>query len=260
MNPATGTGRGSSLAAETARIVRQWIQRGELVPEELYSVNIVAERLGISRSPAREALLVLAEAGLVEFVRNRGFRVLVPGVRDIVEIAHLRLALEPVAAAAAARGPEAARAVLPGRLHSMQRAALAADEVAFGEHDRGLHDLIMGLAGNARAARIVAGLRETQQLIGISTAGSSRTLFDIYHEHVPVVERICAGDAPGAHRTMTGHLEHTGSLLMRQASAEGDSTGVNAWRDLIGDVPSELPAQLSVGGEEAGDLPCGVDC
>lgn len=237
------------MAAETAQIVRQWIQRRELVPEELYSVNTIAERLGISRSPAREALLMLAEAGLVQFVRNRGFRVLLPGAREVVEIIHLRLALEPAAAAAAARGSAEAQAVLPGRLRDMQRAALDGDEAAFGGHDQALHDLMMGLAGNARAGRIVAGLRETSQLIGISTAGHSRTLFDIYHEHVPIVDRICAGDAFGARSAMTMHLERTGLLLMRQAASAADGdTGVEAWRDLIGEVPSELPAQLSVGG------------
>ncbi len=247
------------MADETARIVRTWIQRRELVPEELYSVSTVAERLGISRSPAREALLALAEAGLVQFVKNRGFRVLVPGPREVVEIVHLRLALEPAAAAAAARGVEGARAVLPGRLRDMQRAALKGDEGGFSAHDRALHELIMELAGNARAARVVARLRESLELLGASTAGRTRSLFDIYHEHVPIVDRMCLGDASGARSAMERHLERTGLLLMRQASGVGDHSGVEAWRELIGEFPSELSAQLPVSGQESGDLGGGVD-
>ena len=67
-----------SLADAVAQAVRDGVAAGELVPDVTYSVYQLAELLGVSRSPVREALLRLAEVGLVRFERNRGFRVLLP--------------------------------------------------------------------------------------------------------------------------------------------------------------------------------------
>ena len=92
-----------TLADAVAQAVRDGVAAGELVPEVTYSVYQLADLLQISRSPVREGLLRLAEAGLVEIRRNRGFRVLPPRAHDIEEIVEIRLALEPAAAGKAAR-------------------------------------------------------------------------------------------------------------------------------------------------------------
>ena len=72
-----------SLAEAVALAVREGIAAGELVPDVTYSVYQLADLLGVSRSPVREGMLRLAEAGLVEIRRNRGFRVLPPRAPDI---------------------------------------------------------------------------------------------------------------------------------------------------------------------------------
>src|SRR6478609_11290341 len=91
-----------SLADAVVESIRAGITAGELVPGGTYSVYQLAEVLEVSRSPVREALVRLAEAGLVQIDRNRGFRVLTPQARDIEEIIDIRLALEPAAARRAA--------------------------------------------------------------------------------------------------------------------------------------------------------------
>src|SRR5690349_6992656 len=75
-----------SLAEAVALAVREGIAAGELRPGTTYSVYQLADLLGVSRSPVREGMLRLAEAGLVEIRRNRGFRVLPPQAHDIEEI------------------------------------------------------------------------------------------------------------------------------------------------------------------------------
>src|SRR6478672_598431 len=91
-----------SLPDAVVDAVRAGITAGELVPDETYSVYQLADLLDVSRSPVREALVRLAEAGLVQINRNRGFRVVIPQARDIEEIIDIRLALEPAAARRAA--------------------------------------------------------------------------------------------------------------------------------------------------------------
>jgi DNA-binding GntR family transcriptional regulator len=203
-----------SLADAVAQAVRDGIAAGELLPETTYSVYQLAGLLGISRSPVREGMLRLAEAGLVEIRRNRGFRVLPPRVHDIEEIVEIRLALEPPAARKAARhGTDEQHAAIRAALDTMAAAAARGDDAAFWPADRTLHDLLLRAAGNGRAAAIVAQLRSTTALLGPPTTASGRTLAEIHAEHEPVVTAVLARDGAAAEAAMRRHLEATGSLL-----------------------------------------------
>src|SRR3954468_3835183 len=165
-----------SLADAVAQAVRDGIAAGELLPEKTYSVYQLAGLLGISRSPVREGMLRLAEAGLVEIRRNRGFRVLPPRAHDIEEIIEIRLALEPPAARKAAEhGTDEQHAAIRAALDAMTAAAARGDEASFWPADHALHDLLLRVA-NARAAALVAQLRSTTALLGPPTTASGRTL------------------------------------------------------------------------------------
>jgi len=84
----------SSISENVLETVRTAGHDGVLTPGHLYSVYQLSEALGVSRSPVREALLRLAEVGLVRFERNRGFRILLPSPHEIAEMFAIRLALE----------------------------------------------------------------------------------------------------------------------------------------------------------------------
>jgi DNA-binding GntR family transcriptional regulator len=205
----------SSLADAVAQAVRDGIAAGELVPEKTYSVYQLADLLGVSRSPVREGMLRLAEAGLVEIRRNRGFRVLPPRAHDVAEIIEIRLALEPPAARRAAlRGTDEQHAAIRSALDTMAAAAARGDDPSFWPADRTLHDLLLRASGNARAAAIVAQLRSTTALLGPPTTASGRTLTEIHTEHEPVVTAVLARDGAAAEAAMRAHLEATGSLLV----------------------------------------------
>ncbi|WP_249999335.1 GntR family transcriptional regulator [Actinoplanes sp. M2I2] len=208
-----------TLADAVALAVREGIAAGELAPDITYSVYQLADLLGISRSPVREGLLRLAEAGLVEIRRNRGFRVLPPRAHDVEEIVEIRLALEPPAARKAAAGTESQHAAIQAALDAMAAAAARDDEAAFWPADRSLHDLLLQAAGNTRAAAIVAQLRSTTALLGPPTTASGRTLSEIHAEHEPVVAAVLARDAPAAEAAMRAHLEATGRLLVANLGA-----------------------------------------
>ena len=68
------------MRVQARDMIRTGILTGELGGGELYSSRGLAERLGVSATPVREALLALVNEGLMEPVRNRGFRVLVPRI------------------------------------------------------------------------------------------------------------------------------------------------------------------------------------
>lgn len=216
-----------SLAEAVAEAVRDGIATGELVPEETYSVYQLAELLGVSRSPVREGMLRLAEAGLVVIQRNRGFRVTPPRAHDIAEIVEIRLALEPAAARkAAVHGTREQHTAIAAALSSMAVAAGCGDESAFWPADRTLHDLLLRVAGNSRAAAIVAQLRSTTALLGPPTTASGRSLTQIHAEHEPVVTAVLARDGAAAEAAMRNHLEATGTLLMTHLAAGPDRRSI----------------------------------
>lgn len=204
----------ASLADAVASAVRDGIQRQELVPDETYSVYQLAELLGVSRSPVREALLRLAEAGLVEISRNRGFRVMLPQAHDIEEIFEIRLALEPPAARRVAEhGSDDDLAVIASHMEALRCAGARRDAATFWAMDRALHEGILRAAGNARAVAIIAQLRATTALLGPPTTATGRSLVEILDEHAPIVTAVLARDGDLAETAMREHLVHTGALL-----------------------------------------------
>ena len=91
-----------SLATRIFEIVRNAIVVGEFAPGSLHSVQEIAAKLNVSRTPVREAMLKLEELGMISFERNRGARILETTVHDLEEIFSLRVLLEVPAAYRAA--------------------------------------------------------------------------------------------------------------------------------------------------------------
>ncbi len=207
--------------------VRAAIDDGRMRPGVRYSVYQLAESLGVSRTPVREALLRLEEVGLIEFQARQGFQILVPRATDIADIFAVRLALELPAVRAVAAGGAGAERLLRQR-ELMTAAARAGDERAFVQHDQGLHDLILELAGNSRARAIVRSLRETTRLLGAATAEKTRTLLDIDAEHAPIVAALLAADPDAAAAAMRAHLQNTANLLVGQARREEEAAATDA--------------------------------
>ena len=109
------------------------------LPGSLHSVAELAETLGVSRTPVREALIELASRGMVQFERNRGVRILQTSIHDLEEIFEIRLMLEvPATAQAVARMSPAEIRALRGQLTLMEQAAAAGDESRLWTHDRGV--------------------------------------------------------------------------------------------------------------------------
>lgn len=207
-----------TLTERTIDAVRKAIRTGELVPGELYSVYRIAEDLGISRSPVRDALLRLAETGIVRFEKNKGFRIVIPGSRELAEMISVRIALEvPAAGRAAAHATKSNSARLLSEFRAMEKAAQKNDERSFMVHDQRLHAIILELSGNSYVHRIIDNLRDATHLVGASTFKQSRTLRDVYEEHRPIVESIVSGDRKLAERAMEQHLKETGMILLQDA-------------------------------------------
>ncbi|GAA1255763.1 GntR family transcriptional regulator [Arthrobacter pascens] len=230
--------RPDSLTERTIEAVRQGVRSGALLPGELYSVYRLAEELGISRSPVREALLRLGETGMIRFERNRGFRVVLPTPHDIAEIFSIRLALEVPAVGRATRQADGNdRTAVQAEYAAMEKAAAANDVSLFEWHDQKLHTALMDAEGNSRTKSIVNNLRDAVRLVDASTVGVDRSLEEVLIDHLPIVQAFEASDPKAASSAMEQHLRTTGRLLLRRAllqRGEDPSEESNLWRRLVG--------------------------
>jgi DNA-binding GntR family transcriptional regulator len=219
----------ASVNARVLSSLRAAVITGELVPGSLYSVQTLADQLGVSRTPVREALIKLAQQGMVRFERNRGVRVLQTSLHDLEEVFALRLLLEvPATRRACGQIDEAGRRELRRLFQAMERAARADDEYRMWEHDRRFHLVLLQASGNLRLAGFVDGLRDMVLRRGVSTAGLSRSLDDIVTEHAKVLAHIESGDVEGAAEAMRAHILRTAELLIAQeAGARPGSVDVD---------------------------------
>jgi DNA-binding GntR family transcriptional regulator len=212
----------ASVNQQVLAALRTAVITGELQPGTLHSVQTLATQLGVSRTPVREALIKLAQQGMVRFERNRGVRILQTSLHDLEEVFALRLLLEvPATRRAVALLDDAGRRELRRLFTAMQKAAAADDEFRMWEHDRRFHRVLLAASGNTRLAEYVDGLRDMVLRRGVSTAGSSRSLDEIVAEHATVLERVEAGDAGGAAEAMRAHILHTAELLIGQEAGVG---------------------------------------
>ena len=149
---------GRSLYALAYERIRSMILKGELPPGFSALEKEIAETLGMSRTPVREALIRLEGDGLIEVLPRRGFRVLSIDMDDIREIYHLLGVLEVAAAElVASKSPdENGRSIdaLAAAVDDMEEALSRENLEAWAEADARFHRLLLEMCGNGRLKRM----------------------------------------------------------------------------------------------------------
>lgn len=207
--------------------VRAAVIGGAMVPDQMYSVYQLSDDLGISRTPVRDALLRLQDAGLVVIKKNRGFLIKRTRPEDVAEIFGIRIALEVPASRRAAQWRDQNFTSAAEELRNgMVDASRQDDETLFFKYDQRLHGLILDTALMGRGRTVIDNLRTNTRLLGASTAGEARDYSSILTEHDPIIEAVVAGDPEASGEAMRQHLETTAVLLIEQAlhrvGEEGD--------------------------------------
>jgi DNA-binding GntR family transcriptional regulator len=180
----------------------------------------VSNLLGVSRTPAREALLQLAREGLIEFERSVGFRVQRRTFADIAEIFHMRLLLEcPAVQTTAAVGDAASIAKMRTALKEMVEAADDGDPDALMAADLRFHEAALEPATNKRLVEAVQRLRDATASLGAPVSREEWSLRDIAEEHRPILQAVEAGDVEAAGLATRRHIAHAAILLLGWSEA-----------------------------------------
>ncbi|MGC0334052.1 DNA-binding GntR family transcriptional regulator [Streptomyces sp. SAI-170] len=212
------------LRDQVAHALRAALISGELKPGQVYSAPGLAEDFGISATPVREAMLDLAREGLVEPVRNKGFRVTEVDERDLDQYSEIRMLIEVPMIGRITRSAsrEELQALRPVA-EEIVAAAREHDLIGYLEADRRFHLSLLALGGNDRLVETVGDLRKRSRLYGLTALDASDRLIPSAEEHIELLDLMVAGDAEGAERCMSRHLGHVRSLW-----AEGEQKAGNA--------------------------------
>jgi DNA-binding GntR family transcriptional regulator len=201
--------RRQNLREQVTQALRAALVAGEMRPGVVYSAPTLAAQFGVSPTPVREAMLDLAKEGLVEAVRNKGFRVVALSERDLDEINRVRELIEvPTIAGLAGNVSAEAAERLRGVAREIVEAAERGETLAYIDADRRFHLGLLGLADNAHLVEVVRELRDRARIYAVPELAGKRRLGPSAREHVELLDHIVAGRAAEAEELMRRHLKH----------------------------------------------------
>ena len=209
MSAATLTPR--ALYEEVAELLRQRIFSRELEPGSWIDEMKIAEEYGISRTPLREALKVLAAEGLVTMKVRRGAYVTEVSQQDLADVYHLLSLLESDAAGVAAERATEAQLHTLQVLHAELEAAAIPGQVDrehfFAINER-FHMQLLAIANNRWRDQMVADLRKVMKLNRHNSLLKSGRIDESLKEHRALMTALVARDPAAAMARMREHFSN----------------------------------------------------
>ncbi|MDO5623940.1 MAG: GntR family transcriptional regulator [Pseudomonadota bacterium] len=194
-----------ALYEEVAERLRQRIYARELQPGDWVDELKIADELGISRTPLREALKVLAAEGLVTMKVRRGAYVTESSPKDLADVYHLLALLETDAAEAVARRATDAQLRELQALHD-ELAATVADTARFFHLNETFHLRLLELADNKWRLQMVQDLRKVMKLHRQHSLQKTGRLQASLQEHAALMTALTTRDSTRAAQAMRQHF------------------------------------------------------
>ncbi len=183
----------------------------------------LAELLGMSRTPVREALIRLANEGMVEVRPRHGMRVLPISAQDMREIYDVLTSLESTAAELVARNglSEDRLAALNEAVLDMDKALTADDMVGWARADERFHEMLVAYCGNERLRAMVRTCWDQAHRVRMATLRMRPKPKDSNKEHAEVVDAIARQDADAARDIHRQHRVRAGRMLVELLNTHG---------------------------------------
>lgn len=195
--------------------LRDAVRRGILQPGERLMEIQLAEDLGVSRTPVREAIRKLEMEGYVIMMPRRGTYVADLSIRDINEVFEIRTSLESLASGLAAER------INEEELEKLQRLLVeigayikSGDMESIVRTDTEFHDLLYQASRNTRLVGIISNLREQLTRFRTTSMSFPGRLKATLEEHRKIVEAIAQGDEKAARKAAEHHMEKSEQTLL----------------------------------------------
>jgi DNA-binding GntR family transcriptional regulator len=201
--------------------LRDAVRRGILQPGERLMEIQLAEDLGVSRTPVREAIRKLEMEGYVIMMPRRGTYVADLSIRDINEVFEIRTSLESLASGLAAER------INEDELEKLQRLLVeigayikSGDMDSIVRTDTEFHDLLYQASRNSRLVGIISNLREQLTRFRTTSMSFPGRLKATLEEHRKIVEAIAQGDEKAARKAAEHHMEKSEQTLLASMKAK----------------------------------------
>jgi DNA-binding GntR family transcriptional regulator len=208
------------LREQVKDVLLSRIVSGDLQPGERLVETRIAQELGTSQAPVREALRDLELLRLVESEPFKGTRVREFGDKELVEVYPVRAALEEVAARAATKNLAGDVSALEAEVDAMRAAARRGDIQALAEHDIDFHRLLVEAAD-------MDVLTQCWRLLGVE-GRITLTLYQTFVDptdaaelHCPIVDAVRSNSPARAGREARRHVEYFARLVGRRRRSAG---------------------------------------
>ena len=200
----------SKASAKAYQAIRGRILGGEFAPGSRLKEEELAEVCGVSRTPIRDALRMLAAEYYVTIVPNHGTFVSQWTVGDIEDIFNLRAMLEGYGARRAAERADAAQIAAladhAGAIQEMLDRSGPLDAELFLDHNRRFHQILTEAAGSERLSLMISRLVEQPVLMRTALSYSRADLQRSNNHHLEIVSAVRAGQGAWAESVMTSHI------------------------------------------------------
>ncbi len=197
----------SSLTTVVQQEIERAILVGEYEPGSKLIEAALAEKMGVSRGPVREAFRMLEEAGLVRNEKNRGVFVRDIPIDEAVEIFDLRAAMDELVGRQLAKNISPAQLKeIKGLVDSMEKAVKAEDAYNYHLLNLKFHDRLVEMAGNRKLTAIYRKLIKELSLFRRLNLADGWLMPISANEHRQIVKAIASGDADAAGRAMSDHV------------------------------------------------------
>lgn len=212
-----------SQSQRAVKDLRALIFTGELAAGTDHLESELADRLGVSRTPVREATLMLEAQGLLEVRPRKGVRILSLSADDMYEIYEVLTELESLAAfrAAEAGYSKAALAVLARTLDDMEASVASADRESWAKADAAFHDELVRLGRNSRIAAIVGNFNDQVRRARTLTLHMRPMPQKSNEDHRALYDAIAHGDAENARRIHWNHRTEARKMLIEILERHG---------------------------------------
>ena len=189
--------------------LREAILKGELKPGERLMELQLAAKLGVSRTPIREAIRMLEQEGLAVTIPRKGAEVAKMTEKDMQDVLQIREALDELAASVACERikPEQL-AELRQTMHAVEEAVETGEVKRIAEADVRFHDIIYQSTGNPRLENILNNLREQMYRYRVEYLKNEKNYPTLLEEHNAIVEGLSERDKGKVTAAMQKHVKN----------------------------------------------------
>ncbi len=212
--------------------LRKAILTGELKPGERLMEIHLANRLGVSRTPIREAIRKLELEGLVTMIPRRGAEVAQITEKSMKDVLEVRRALDALCAELACdRISEEEMGKLEEACAGFEKATRTGDTTAIAKADVALHDIIVAATGNRRLVQLVNNLAEQMYRYRFEYIKDESQHERLVEEHRIIYESIRVKDREAAAAAAKMHIDNQEKSVMRQIRLDSRDDSANAGND-----------------------------